>query len=65
VSASSDEPFDVIEVAQSSHGEGPTALVLVGCDLYQWGSPCLTWSDRNQLEAPPIFVLDDTEEHGY
>jgi hypothetical protein len=65
VSATSDEPFDVAAVAQSSRAEGPTTLVRVGCNLYKWGSPCLTWSDQNQLEAPPIFVLDDTEEHWY
>jgi hypothetical protein len=23
---------------------------------------CLTWSDWNQLEAPPVFVLDNVEE---
>ena len=37
----------------------------VGHDPYQWGGPRLTWSDQNQPEAPPIFVLDDAEEQGY
>jgi hypothetical protein len=53
------------EVAQSSHVEGPTALVRVGRDPYQWGGPRLTWSDRNQQGALPVFVLDDVKEQGY
>jgi hypothetical protein len=45
VSVSSGEPSDMAEVAQPSRAEGPTALMWVGRDPYQWGSPCLTWSD--------------------
>jgi hypothetical protein len=64
VSVSSDEPSNMAEVAQSSHTEGPTTIMWVGHSPYQWGL-CLTWSDRNQPEAPLIFVLDDAEEQGY
>jgi hypothetical protein len=56
------EPSDLAEVTQSSHAEGPAALMWVGHDPFQWGGPCLTWSDRNQPEASPVFVLDDVEE---
>jgi hypothetical protein len=38
------------------------ALMRVGCDPFLWGGPRLTWSDWNQSEAPPVFVLDDVEE---
>jgi hypothetical protein len=65
VSVLFDEPSDVAEVALSSRTEGPIALVLVGCDPYQWGGLRLTWSDRNQPEAPLCFVLDDAEEQGH
>jgi hypothetical protein len=64
VSVSSDEPPNVVKVAQSSRAEGPSTLVRVGCDPHRWGSPCLTWSDRNQPGAPPVFVLDNVEEQG-
>jgi hypothetical protein len=37
----------------------------VGHDPYQWGGLCLTWSDQNQLEVPPVFVLDKVEEQEY
>jgi hypothetical protein len=62
VSVSSGEPSELVEVAQSSHTEGPATLMRVGRDHFQWGGPRLTWSDWNQLEAPPVFVLDDVEE---
>jgi hypothetical protein len=62
VSVSSGEPFDLVEVAQSSRFKGPTTLMQVGHDPVQWGGPRLTWSDWNQPEAPPVFVLDDVEE---
>ncbi|CAD6265970.1 unnamed protein product [Miscanthus lutarioriparius] len=65
VSVSSGEPSDVAEVTKPSRTEGPVALVRVGRDPYQWGSPRLTWSDRNQPGTPPVFVLDDAEEQGY
>jgi hypothetical protein len=55
----------MIEVAQPSHVEGPIALVQVGRDPYQWGGPRLTWSDKNQQGAVPVFVLDDIKEQGY
>jgi hypothetical protein len=65
VSVSSGEPTDMAKVAQSSRVKGPAALERVGCDPYQWGGLHLTWLDQNQLEAPPVFVLDDAEEQGY
>jgi hypothetical protein len=65
VSVSSGEPSNLAEVAQPSRVEGPTALMWVEQDLYQWGGPRLTWSDQNQLEAPLVFMLDDIEEQGY
>jgi hypothetical protein len=65
VSVSSNEPSDMAKVAQSSYVEGPMALVWVGCDPYQSGGSHLTWSDQNQPGAPPVFVLDNTEEQGY
>jgi hypothetical protein len=65
VLVSSDESSDMAEVAQPSRTEAPAALVWVGRDPYQWGGPRLTWSDRNQPVAPPVFVLDDAEEQGY
>jgi hypothetical protein len=37
-------------------------MALVWVDM---GGPCLTWSNQNQMEAPSVFVLDDTEEQGY
>jgi hypothetical protein len=39
--------------------------VQVGHDPYQWGGPRLTWSNRNQPGAPPVFMLDDVEEQEY
>jgi hypothetical protein len=65
VSVSSGEPSDMTKVAQPSHVEGPMTLVRVGRDPYQWGGPRLTWSDRNQQGALPVFVLDDIKEQGY
>jgi hypothetical protein len=65
VSVSFGEPSDLAKVAQSSCAKGPMAFMRVGHDPYQWDSLCLTWSDRNQLEVPSIFVLDDIEEQEY
>jgi hypothetical protein len=65
VSVSSGEPSDMAKVAQPSCVEGPMTLMRVGRNPYPWNGPCLTWSDRNQPGAPPIFVLDDIEEQGY
>jgi hypothetical protein len=65
VSVSSDEPSNMVEVAQPSCIKGPATLVRVGHDPYQWDGPRLTWSDRNQPGAPSIFLLDDVEEQGY
>jgi hypothetical protein len=55
----------MIEVDQPSHIEGPTTLVQVGHDPYQWSGPRLTWSDQNQQGALSVFMLDDVKEQGY
>jgi hypothetical protein len=62
VSISSSEPSDMAEVAQSSGTGGSTTLVWMGHDPFQWGGSRLTWLGWSQLEAPPVFVLDDVEE---
>jgi hypothetical protein len=62
VSISSGEPSDLAKVAQPSRVRGSVALAWVEHDPFQWGGPHLTWSDRNEPEAPPVFVLDDIEE---
>jgi hypothetical protein len=38
VSVSFGEPYDLAEVAQPSHAEGPVALIRVGHDPYSWGN---------------------------
>lgn len=59
--ASSDGALVAMRAAQSDAG----ALERAGLDPFGWGGLRLAWENRADLEAAPVFVLDDVEEQDF
>lgn len=41
------------------------ALERAGPNPFRWGGPHLAWGSQADLEATPVFVLDDVEEQDF